>query len=106
MLGILLDLLCQFHRPAAVELADAYGRSEVVPALKDPLVCLTGVVPVLEAERYLKASVIDLVLDAEADHGKRLVKYSCVEEIEVNAGVLEKYLHCLCHLVFLSLSLI
>ncbi len=106
MLCILLDLLCQFHRPAAVELADADGRGEVVPALQDPLVSLTGVVPVPEAERNLQTSVVDLVLDAEADHGKRLVKDCCVKEAEVDAGVLEEYLHGLCNLLFLSLSLV
>lgn len=106
MLGILLDLLCQLHRPAAVELADADVCGEVVPALQDPLVSLTGVVTVPEAERDLQASVVDSVLDAEADHGKRLVKYSRVEEVEVDAGVLEEYLHGLCDLLFLSLSLV
>ena len=106
MLGILLDLLRQFHRPTAVELADADGRSEVVPALQDLLVSLTGVVPVPEAERNLQTSVVDLVLDAEADHGKSLVKDCCVKEAEVDAGVLEEYLHGLYHLLFLSLSLV
>ena len=93
MLGILFYLLRQLPWPAAVDVADAYTCGMAVPALQDPDVGLSGRLAVIEAQRNLEASVIYLVLDAEADDSEGVMKDCGVEEPVVYRCVLEKYLH-------------
>lgn len=93
MLGILFNFLCQFPWPAAVKVADAYAGCVVVPALQYPDVCLLGGLSAFEAQRYLETSVIDLVLDAEADDSEGLMKDCGMKEPVVYRRVFKKYLH-------------
>ena len=87
MLCILFDLLGCLHRPAAVEVADAYAACAGVASLEYPFVCFTCRSSAFEDKRQLHAFLFYLTLDAEADHGEGVVKEDCVIVTEVNAGV-------------------
>ena len=93
MLCVLLYLLSKFPWPVTVNVADAYACGLAVPALQDSDVSLSGRLAVIEAQRNLEASVIDLVLDVEADNSEGVVKDCGMEEPIVYRCVFEKYLH-------------